>query len=377
MKREKKLYIQETLNSLIEHTSRQDRKDVVIVIFAADFNEAYNDHIKNLVQNNFKEYVNEGFIQVVTASESFYPPLSNLKQNFGDELERVIWRSKQVVDYAFLFSYSIDISQYYLQLEDDVIATPKFVQSIREFIDVNQNEQWVCLEFSELGFIGKLFRSSMLSRLAQFVMFFYEEQPIDYLFKYFNLLHAQQKSFLRAPSIFQHIGTHSSLRDKEQVVQDRFFETRQRAHSDSNNPPAKIYSNITPFSMYLPNLAYSNQPGYFWGKAPISAGDYLLVVFDQPTRLRRVVVETGSESHPQDVLQAGVLEASKNKLSSTGVGTPVCTDYEKLGKFNDKGRIDVDGLELTLSYKIVCLRVTLTRSQVQWLVVQEIAVWTA
>ncbi|XP_072038293.1 LOW QUALITY PROTEIN: alpha-1,6-mannosyl-glycoprotein 4-beta-N-acetylglucosaminyltransferase-like [Amphiura filiformis] len=378
VKREKKLYIQETLNSLIEHSTRQDRKDVVIVIFAADFNNDYNNHIKDLVESNFKEYVNDGFIQVIKAPESFYPPLENLKQNFGDELERVIWRSKQVVDYAYLFSYSIDVAQYYIQLEDDVIATPNYVQSIREYIDLNQNEQWVCLEFSELGFIGKLFRSSMLQRLSQFVMFFFEEQPIDYLFKYFNLLHAQQKSFLRAPSIFQHIGTISSLRDKEQVAQDRFFETKRRAHGDSNNPPARVFSNMTPFSMYLPNLAYSNQPGYFWGKAPISAGDYLLIVFDQPVRLKRVLVDTGSDAHPQDILQAGVLEVSRKILpSSPTKGTPVCTEYEKLGKFTEKGQIDVDDLEKTLGYDVVCLRITMIRSQVQWLVVQEIAVWTA
>ena len=280
-----------------------------------------------------------------------------------------------MVDYAYLFSYSTDISQYYLQLEDDVIATPNYVQSIREYIDFNRKEQWVCLEFSELGFIGKLFRSTTLPRLSQFVMFFFEEQPIDYLFKYFNLLHAQQKSFLRAPSIFQHIGTVSSLRDKEQVVQDRFFETKQRLHRDSNNPPAKVYSNITPFSMYLPDLAYSNQPGHFWGKAPISAGDYLLIVFDQPVRLKRVLVKTGSDAHPQDFLQAGILEASKTKRSKSKE-TPACSDYEKIGKFTGQGQIDVDNLQATLAYDVVCLRITLIRSQVQWLVVQEIAVWT-
>ena len=376
VKRDKKLYLQDTLNSLIEHTSIADRRGVVIVIFAADFNEDYNNDIKDLVQDNFADYVREGFIQVVTAPESFYPPLNNLKRNFGDELERVLWRSKQVVDYAFLFSYSVDISQYYLQLEDDVIATPNYVQSVREYIEVNKDAHWVSLEFSELGFIGKLFRSSSMQRLAQFALFFFDEQPIDYLFKYFNLLHAQQKSFLRAPSIFQHIGTHSSLKDKEQVVQDRFFETKKRAHPESDNPPAKAYSNITPFSMYMPQLAYSDQPGYFWGKAPISAGDFLLVIFERPVRLKRVLIVTGCDAHPQDSLQAGVLEASRNKLSGPAKAQPVCIDYETLGNFRPGGKIDKDDLESTLQYDVVCLRMTLTRSQVQWLVVDEIAVWT-
>jgi len=72
--------------------------------------------------------------------------------------ERVRWRAKQVVDYAALFAFSAGQSEYYLQLEDDVLCAPGYVSDIRQFIEKHQRTVWAMLEFSELGFIGKLFR---------------------------------------------------------------------------------------------------------------------------------------------------------------------------------------------------------------------------
>lgn len=43
---------------------------------------------------------------------------------------------------------------------------------------------WAVLEFSELGFIGKLFRATDLPKLSKFMMTFYEEQPVDWLIRF-------------------------------------------------------------------------------------------------------------------------------------------------------------------------------------------------
>ena len=53
-------------------------------------------------------------------------------------------------------------SQYYIQLEDDVIAKSGFVDFIMEKINA-QVDDWFLLEFSKLGFIGKLFKSESLN----------------------------------------------------------------------------------------------------------------------------------------------------------------------------------------------------------------------
>jgi len=79
-------------------------------------------------------------------------------------VKRVRWRAKQVADYAALFEFSIGQSYYYLQLEDDIQCKAGFVGHIRDFINKQQTNRptvwgpWAMLEFSELGFIGKLFR---------------------------------------------------------------------------------------------------------------------------------------------------------------------------------------------------------------------------
>ena len=53
-------------------------------------------------------------------------------------------------------------SQYYIQLEDDVIAKSGFLEFIMEKINA-QIDDWFLLEFSNLGFIGKLFKSQSLN----------------------------------------------------------------------------------------------------------------------------------------------------------------------------------------------------------------------
>lgn len=43
---------------------------------------------------------------------------------------------------------------FFPQLEDDIIAKPDYIQSIENFA-AEQSQEWMILEFSQLGFIGK------------------------------------------------------------------------------------------------------------------------------------------------------------------------------------------------------------------------------
>jgi len=53
-------------------------------------------------------------------------------------------------------------SKYYIQLEDDVTANIGFLDFILAKINA-QVDDWFLLEFSKLGFIGKLFKSKSLN----------------------------------------------------------------------------------------------------------------------------------------------------------------------------------------------------------------------
>ncbi|KAI8483436.1 Alpha-1,3-mannosyl-glycoprotein 4-beta-N-acetylglucosaminyltransferase C [Branchiostoma belcheri] len=321
-------YLDVTLNSLIEHTPENDREQVTIVIFLADLDRDYNRRLSLEIHQNYS-------------------------------------------------SYCRDLSEFYLQLEDDVISAEKYLKSIRDFVN-SQTSAWTMLEFSELGFIGKLFKSSDLQRLADFIMLFYQEMPVDYLIRYFIQLLPHQKSFLHLPSLFQHIGKHSSLSGKEQNLVDSFFvDSLKRRYNNSDNPSAVVSTNIPVFRQFKPQLAYSAEPGYFWAKSPL-AGQAFFVLFEDPARLARIVIETGSVEHSTDVLENGTLEASPHLVSVNELdNTPYCSEYVKLGEFVN-GRVEVvtgnrQGLG---SFEVKCLKVTVNRDQQVWMLVKEIAVWT-
>ena len=242
---------------------------MVVVIFLADFDQSYNKRVAKQLMRKYNQYIDAGFIHILQISKDFYPQLSNLKQNFDDKPKRVKWRAKQVVDYSVLFLYSRNISQYYLQIEDDVVCAEHFIEAIRKYV-LQQRTPWVCLEFSIVGFVGKLFKSDDLHKLAQFMLLFYEEQPVDWLIIYFRQAMAQSKPRLRKPTLFQHIGLTSSLDIKGKVkARDQYFKIDQSMHHSKTNPAAHLTTSLITHGRHQLKYSYDkNQNTYFWGKYP-------------------------------------------------------------------------------------------------------------
>ena len=172
-----------------------------------------NCSVCRYIVEKYLHLLRSGFLVIMEVDQSAYPNLNNLKLNYGDSESRVYWRSKQVVDFAYMFYVGKELSSYYLQLEDDVISSmnlfPKIAKGIKASMD--SNLQWTTLEFSKLGFIAKLYKTSDLERLGKFLMMFYDEQPIDWLYVYFYKLLIQTKKILIKPALFQHFGINSSL----------------------------------------------------------------------------------------------------------------------------------------------------------------------
>jgi len=44
---------------------------------------------------------------------------------------------------------------YVFQLEDDIVAKQGFFESMKKYIELVLFEEWLFLEFSQLGFIGQ------------------------------------------------------------------------------------------------------------------------------------------------------------------------------------------------------------------------------
>ena len=124
-----------------------EKKEIVIVIFVADQDQTFIQKVIDDTNQNFKHEVLNGVIQVVVPDKKFYPNMNNLPRMFGDKTERVKWRSKQCLDYSYLYYYSRNLSEYFVQLEDDIIAVDGYIAKMKEFMKKNENKKWSVLEF--------------------------------------------------------------------------------------------------------------------------------------------------------------------------------------------------------------------------------------
>ncbi|CAG5104787.1 Oidioi.mRNA.OKI2018_I69.chr1.g1541.t1.cds [Oikopleura dioica] len=124
-----------------------------------------------------------GTTKIAVASSDYYgSDLVDIKHNWGDSDDRIIWRTRQCLDYLFMWNIGLDYD-YFLQLEDDLVIDRGFFQFLMMQIQQRKDDQdWISLEFSGMGFIGKLFRKSSLQEMAIYTRLFYRTKPIDVIY---------------------------------------------------------------------------------------------------------------------------------------------------------------------------------------------------
>ena len=120
-----------------------------------------------------------------------------------------------------------------LKLEDDVTSNDGFLTEIHMFInrlELENRTRWIMLEFSHLGFIGKLIRTKDLPKFVSMFLMYSNIKPVDQIHnivfeaiacnpekhfghckKNFEKLKVSYKN-----SLFQHVGFKSSLKGKIQ-----------------------------------------------------------------------------------------------------------------------------------------------------------------
>ncbi|EHB17423.1 Alpha-1,3-mannosyl-glycoprotein 4-beta-N-acetylglucosaminyltransferase B [Heterocephalus glaber] len=318
-------YLTDTLHSLISELSPQEKEDSVIVVLIAEasglrgymvfpqtdpqYTSAVTENIKAL----FPTEIRSGLLEVISPSPHFYPDFTRLRESFGDPKERVRWRTKQNLDYCFLMMYAQSKGIYYVQLEDDIVAKPNYLSTMKNFALQQPSEDWMILEFSQLGFIGKMFKSLDLSLIVEFILMFYRDKPIDWLLDHIlwvkvcnpekDAKHCdRQKANLRVrfkPSLFQHVGTHSSLAGKIQKLKDKDF-GKQALRKEHVNPPAEVSTSLKTYQHFTLEKAYLRED-FFWAFTP-AAGDFIRFRFFQPLRLERFFFRSGNIEHPEDKL---------------------------------------------------------------------------
>ncbi|XP_014665635.1 PREDICTED: alpha-1,3-mannosyl-glycoprotein 4-beta-N-acetylglucosaminyltransferase C-like, partial [Priapulus caudatus] len=368
-------YLKTTLQSLINSSVADDRREVVIVVLLCDTNATNRANTLAMIRENFASVVAEGSLQVAQlVDEQRSATTSISRRTYNDSAARVRWRSKQVLDFAFLLRYCANMSRYFMLLDDDVVAAPDFISAVREFIELQAGDDWVDLQFSNFLAIGRLYRAEYLPKLSALLRTFYAEQPVDILLEHFRAVMAPAlagEKVVRRPSLFQHIGKASSLPNKVQDLMDVTYGTAPRQFN-GDNPPAVTVTNITMFQSYHLMLAYAKAPGMFWGRE-VRKGAEIYVILKRPVPLSRVVVATGNKEHPKDILYNGKMDVSKRLIYLHG-NRVHCEDFNYVGSFDD-GLLDITDFYRIFPYSVQCLRIIVLSNQEAWLIVREIAVF--
>ncbi|CAK6954556.1 alpha-1%2C3-mannosyl-glycoprotein 4-beta-N-acetylglucosaminyltransferase C [Scomber scombrus] len=370
VKRKRGNYLLETIKSIFDQSSYEELKEIVVVVHLADFDLVWCENLVQEITRKFAHHIIAGRLLVIQAPEEYYPSLDGLKRNYNDPEDRVRFRSKQNVDYAFLLNFCTNLSHFYMMLEDDVRCSRNFLTALKKVITSREGSYWVMLEFSKLGYIGKLYHSRDLPRLAHFLLMFYQEMPCDWLLIHFRGLLAQKDVIRFKPSLFQHMGYYSSYKGAENKLKDDDFE--EDSIDIPDNPPANLYTNINVFENYDATKAYSTVDEYFWGKPP-STGDFFVIVFNKSTKISKIKISTGSDDRQNDILHHGALEVGE-KLVGTKKGKQ-CSSYITLGEFKN-GNIEVQDVDHKIAFDIECVRIVVTASQKEWLIIRSISLWT-
>lgn len=363
--RQRGSYLVPTLQSLFSQSSPEERSSMVVVLLLADFDVSWRVDTVREIQTQFQSELEQGQLLVLHVTQDSYPPLTGLKRNYNDAPERVSFRSKQNLDYAFLMHFSAALGRFYLQLEDDVSSSRNFLSAIRRHVEEQEGKggTWATLEFSNLGFIGKLYKSAQLPLLARFLFLFYQEMPCDWLMTHFRTLLTQKGQILFKPSLFQHMGTFSSFQGTYNKLKDKDFQD-----GFTDNPPAQVFSDMSAYQKHVPRLAWESGEGIFWARSP-EKGNHLTAVLEQPAVVTRVLVETGSGG--KDLLESARVELGTEVVSTDGQKT--CKEFRSLGAL-ENGRFEGQEVDKKISSASSCLRILLTAPQSDWVIISKVRV---
>ncbi|XP_023133630.1 alpha-1,3-mannosyl-glycoprotein 4-beta-N-acetylglucosaminyltransferase B-like isoform X2 [Amphiprion ocellaris] len=353
VKREKQSYLVNTLSSLLFSLTSSQRSDLLIVVFVAETDWDYVSSIADSIRKNFPEEVQSGLMEVVSPSLFYYPDFSRLTETFGDSKDRVKWRTKQNLDFSFLMLYAQDRGNYYVQLEDDVVAKAGYYSDMKTFATREESKPWLYLEFSQLGFIGKMFRTRDLPMIAEFFLMFHRDKPIDWLLDHILWVKVcnpeknqkdcnEQKALLKQrykPSLFQHVGLHSSLPGKLQILKDKDF-GKQILYQAHQNPTADVSSSMKHYQQHSLDRLYRGED-FFWALTPVQ-GDYVLLSFPKPIHISGYLFRSGNTETSRDQFYNTTVEVLP---SSVSVRDKLVKDSSSHFKESDKGFVIVGEFE--------------------------------
>lgn len=211
-------YLEQTLRSLLQNMSEDNREDIVINVFNCN-PAGVTGWPAGLLP--FSKQVQSGQIEYWRIDQ--YPIITNLQRNFGDSEERVRWRTKQCFDFSMAFKGSHGSAEHYMHIEDDVIACKDYDKYVIK--EIENNPDFGVIRMAETGFIGLVFQNRDLLKMHYLLNGFMDEMPCDWLLEHFIQIKVRtgKKYIVPKYSIFQHIGYDRTLEGSVQPIKFRNF----------------------------------------------------------------------------------------------------------------------------------------------------------
>jgi len=436
VKRERAEYLQTTLAHLYESMGSGATEEAVMVVHLADFDEQWIGEMIGQIRSSFVEEVSVGRLHVIHAPRRLYPTdqdwmdIALLKNKFGDNPKRQRWRSKQNLDYAFLMLYSAGLGRYYMQMEDDILVVPSFLRTVKDYVEVRvAGRSWVMISFSVLGFIGKMFDSSVLPKLSEFLLVFHDEAPCDWIiWTFIDILSASPVSPLilddaerevsawqsdsRVPkpgmrqdlvlyyrianeTVFQNPGSEPLLAALKKPALRRIG-VHAKGKSAPLWPAGRLQSNMksakeleskeprpehAATSFYPPPLEGEIQDSGLGFHTPdtcslttlskeerlsCAGSKYIELILDTAHTARKIHIFMANKiKHPKDYIRKGELHVA-TQIDEAGI----CKGYTKLADL-DQPEVEWNGDQL-----VRCLRLSLSAPQQEWVMLRGIQIET-
>lgn len=349
-----------TLVSLFRASSQVKQKHLTVVVHLADSDLTWLRETVVQISNLFSPQILAGQLVLIHAPADAYPVLGDV----GDEAYQGDVYSKQNVDHAFLMSFAAKLSNYFLLLEDNVFCAPNFIRHIHQKVNSMRSNPWVLLEFSNMGSLGKLFRSKDLPVLAHFLLLFCKDKPLHRLIPHFRTLMAQKNPILCRPFLFYHRIVYYSANGSRAGRA-----VWSKRPSSPSNPPGAVFTDMKVFGVHAPWEAYTLDESFFWTHN-VCAGSHLTVILNHPANLSRVQVLTGTIVDGKYALERGHVE-----LGYHPEGVPqYCTSFTVLGRLLE-GQMDQEIFLKQMRYQVSCVKLVVDADQAGGLTVRHIFLW--
>ncbi|XP_060035163.1 alpha-1,3-mannosyl-glycoprotein 4-beta-N-acetylglucosaminyltransferase-like protein MGAT4E isoform X2 [Erinaceus europaeus] len=350
-----------TLLSLFHASSKKEQKHLTVVVHLVGSDRTWLGETVAQISKLFSSQILAGRLLLIHAPPEVYPATDGTPEQPSPKEHY----SRQNVDHAFLLSFASKLSDYFLLLDDNVLCAHHFVSHISAKVNAIKPSTWVLLEFSNMGFLGKLFHSEDLPRLAHFLLLFHKEKPLPQLLPRFRALLDQKESQVCRPFRFFPRNTSSTA---SHSPSDTAFDFK-RSPSGPDNPPAAVFTDMKVFDVHFPWEAYTLDESFFW-TYNISTGNHLTVLLNRPVTLRRVQVLTGTIVDGRYTLKKGQVE-----LGFDPEGMPqFCTRFILLGQLME-GQLDQEVIQKDSAYNVSCVRLVVKASQASGLMVRHVYLW--